>query len=240
MQGLVQNTTIKLSIEHNISSSKVLEARFDLNQTVLAVKENIEARYGSVVPYMKLQLKDSKNNLIADLQEDGLTLGHYGAQTGMVIYVIDSNPNSILKEIESFEGVEKYMMSDEDYDKLPDNFRKWKTNFLKQNPNIIHINKNAVTAQELDPDYLSELASTIQVGTRCKLESGARGEICYVGKVVDLGNGYFVGVRLDEPFGNSNGIVKGVKFFEANDKYATFVRPTNLEVGDFPVLDIDD
>ena len=41
MQSLVENTTIKLSIEHNISSSKVIEARFDLNQTVLAVKENI-------------------------------------------------------------------------------------------------------------------------------------------------------------------------------------------------------
>lgn len=41
MQNLVENTTIKLSIEHNISSSKVIEARFDLNQSVLAVKENI-------------------------------------------------------------------------------------------------------------------------------------------------------------------------------------------------------
>lgn len=41
MNSLVENTTIKLSIEHNISSSKVIEARFDLNQTVLAVKENI-------------------------------------------------------------------------------------------------------------------------------------------------------------------------------------------------------
>lgn len=38
MKNLIENTTIKLGIEHNISSSKVLEARFDLNQTVLAVK----------------------------------------------------------------------------------------------------------------------------------------------------------------------------------------------------------
>lgn len=36
--NLFQNTTIKLHIEHNISSSKVIEARFDLNQTILAVK----------------------------------------------------------------------------------------------------------------------------------------------------------------------------------------------------------
>lgn len=41
MKNLIENTTIKLHIEHNISSSKVLEARFDLQQTILAVKENI-------------------------------------------------------------------------------------------------------------------------------------------------------------------------------------------------------
>lgn len=32
---------------------------------------------------------------------------------------------------------------------------------------------------------------------------------------MDLGNGFFVGVKLDEPFGNGNGFVKGVKYFEA-------------------------
>lgn len=97
MKNLVENTTIKLSIDHNISSSKVIQARFDLNQTILAVKQNIQARYGSVVSFMRLQLKDAKNNLIAELDQDFKTLGQYGAQTGMVIYVIDSNPNSILK-----------------------------------------------------------------------------------------------------------------------------------------------
>ena len=102
------------------------------------------------------------------------------------------------------------------------------------------MNKAALPTEDLDPEYLSELASTIQVGSRCKLESGARGEVGYVGKIMDLGNGYFVGVKLDEPFGNSNGIVNGVKYFESSNKYATFVRPNTLEIGDFPVLDIDD
>jgi hypothetical protein len=36
----------------------------------------------------------------------------------MVIYVIDTDPQSVLKQIESFEGVDKYMMSEEDYAKL--------------------------------------------------------------------------------------------------------------------------
>ncbi len=57
---------------------------------------------------------------------------------------------------------------------------------------------------------------------------------------MDLGQGFFVGVKLDEPFGNSNGVVNGVKYFEASDKFAVFVRPNALEIGDFPELDIDD
>jgi hypothetical protein len=48
---------------------------------------------------MSLQLKDSKNIHLANLDQDSKTLGEYGAETGMVIYVIDSNPNSILKQI---------------------------------------------------------------------------------------------------------------------------------------------
>lgn len=67
MQALVENTTIKLGIEHNICSLKVIEARYDLNQIILSVKENIELRFGSEVGYLRLQLKDVKGVLIADL-----------------------------------------------------------------------------------------------------------------------------------------------------------------------------
>lgn len=34
-----------------------------------------------------------------------MTLGQYGAENGMILYVIDLNPNSIHKEIESLEGI---------------------------------------------------------------------------------------------------------------------------------------
>ncbi len=45
---------------------------------------------------------------------------------------------------------------------------------------------------------------------------------------MDLGNGYYIGVKLDEPYGDSNGIVKGVKYFQAPEKYGAFVRPNAL------------
>ena len=153
-------------------------------------------RFGSVVSFTRLQLKDPKGVLIADMNEDMRTLGSYGAATGMVLYVLDLNPSSIHKEIESFEGVEKYVISEEDYNNLPENFRKWKQNQMKNNPKLFE-QKQAVATGHHDPDYMCELASTISVGSRCKIESGARGQVAFVGRVVDLGAGFYVGVILD-------------------------------------------
>lgn len=111
---------------------------------------------------------------------------------------------------------------------------------MLNNPQLLKQTQVVLQSQTLDPQYMNELAATIQIKSRCKLESGARGQICYVGKIPDLGPGFFVGVRLDEPFGTSSGTVKGVKYFQADNKYAVFARPNTLQIGDFPVLDLDD
>ncbi len=58
----------------------------------------------------------------------------------------------------------------------------------------------------LDQDFMKEQADKIQVGNRCKvLENGHRGEVKYVGKVNNMGLGFFVGIKLDEPYGKNNG-----------------------------------
>ena len=76
---------------------------------------------------------------------------------------------------------------------------------------------------------------------RCELvNEKIRGEIAYIGKVPDLGDGYFVGIQLDEPFGNINGSFNGVKYFDVLDKYGIFKRPDEIEVDDFPEEDIDE
>jgi hypothetical protein len=82
---------------------------------------------------------------------------------------------SIHKQIESFEGVEKYVMSEADYEKLPENFRKWKQEQLKKYPELLKQAQNVVKTEQYDPDYLSELASSIQFGSRCRTDTGARG-----------------------------------------------------------------
>ena len=85
-------------------------------------------------------------------------------------------------------------MSEETYDNLPDNFRKWKAKFLEEHPEVKGPNGKV---EICDPDYLEGMAEDLTVGMRCQLESGQRGEIRFIGKVPEIGFGYFVGILLD-------------------------------------------
>ncbi len=50
---------------------------------------------------------------------------------------------------------------------------------------------------------------------RCLLtEFNRRGEVKYVGKIPQLGEGYYIGVKLDEPFVNGNGKSKNLVWFQ--------------------------
>jgi hypothetical protein len=61
------------------------------------------------------------------------------------------------------------VISEEDYEKLPENFRKWKKEMMKNNPQVLEQKQSVLATNQLDPDYLSELASTISIGSRCKI-----------------------------------------------------------------------
>ena len=88
---------------------------------------------------------------------------------------------------------------------------------------------------------MKEESEGITVDARCQLNVGdRRGIVKYVGKVAGMGAGWWVGVLLDEPTGDSNGKFKSKTYFEAGEKCAQFVRPNELALGDYPELDIFD
>jgi tubulin-folding cofactor B len=57
-------------------------------------------------------------------------------------------------------------------------------------------------------EFQLEESKLVEVGQRCEKAGGARGEVKYVGKVPGLDKGYWVGIQLDEPCGDSNGKIK--------------------------------
>lgn len=47
--------------------------------------------------------------------------------------------------------------------------------------------------------------------------------------------GYWVGVHLDEPTGDSDGKSKGKAYFEVpGPKFGVFIRPKDAKYGDYP------
>jgi tubulin-folding cofactor B len=173
------------------------------------------------------------------MEEEMRTLNFYGVESDMIVHILDLNPNSIHKEIENIGQIEKYMMSEETYDSLPESFRKWKKEFLLHNPHLVNPLNGQV--EICDPDHLKTLAETMQVGQRCQLENGARGEIRFIGRALEVGYGYFIGIELDEAVGDGgNGTIEGMHYFFGTEGHAIFVRPNKVEVGDFPKIEESD
>lgn len=185
---------------------------------------------------MSLQLKNGSDEVVAEMSDNSALLGHYGPQEHYTIHVIDSSPGFNFEDFEDTSKVEKFKISEEAYEKRDDTFRKFKENMIKKDPNFLKKNKKHV-----DENFQEEEAKAIEIGNRWEVTVGERrGEVKYVGKVSELANGFWVGVQLDEPTGDSNGTLGESEYFSCTEKYGLFVRPTDLKVGDYPPIDIFD
>lgn len=96
-------------------------------------------------------------------------------------------------------------------------------------------------AGSVPEEFGTESIQGISVGQRCQVEPGKRrGTVAWVGEIPQKG-GHWVGVVFDEPVGNNDGSIDGVKYFDcAGSRYGGFIRGKNVEVGDFPERDLFD
>lgn len=85
-----------------------------------------------------------------------------------------------------------------------------------------------------------EKIDKMKVGQRCCIrlpnKPTQHGTVMYKGRL-DGKNGYWVGVKYDEPYGKHDGCLNGKRYFETLPKYGSFVTPSAIEIGDFPVID---
>ena len=236
--------SIKLDVTHSTLAIKMPELKFSRSQTIASVKMALEKRVGTSASSMELVLKDTTGSNIGPMDSDEATLGSYGPQDGYIIHVIDTNPFSITNQLSEEHGdIPKYKIEEEKYNARQDTFVKFK----EKNPVLFKAKPKPEETAE------AEQVAAIKVGNRCQiLKTKARGEVKYVGKVPEKGAGYWIGVALDEPLGDSDGKyfffakshycfrVKGKSYFTINMKYGVFAKPSEVQVGDFPPEDIDE
>eukprot|EP00440_Ansanella_granifera_P037162 gb/GFBE01040326.1/.p1 GENE.gb/GFBE01040326.1/~~gb/GFBE01040326.1/.p1 ORF type:complete len:288 (+),score=78.11 gb/GFBE01040326.1/:1-864(+) len=238
--------TLRMDVTHSNLIQRWHDLVFDVNMTVFRVKEKLYFHGGTPAAHQELYLRRGGSDTIF-LYDDSKTLGQYGARNGMEIHIKDTDPYSISAHggLEDVSQVEKYVMADEDYDKLENSVRAMKRREKEKAAAKAAAERAAriaagedLSIPEEPQETVEEVAAKIPVGSRCEVAPGGRrGEVAFVGNVKGT-KGVWVGVRLDEPQGNNDGSKDGKKYFDCKgDKYGCFSKSENVVVGDFPELD---
>lgn len=234
--------TLRLDVTHSNLLQRWHDIIFDASMTVDDVKTKLYRHGGTPTSYQELYLRRGGSDTIF-MMDDSRTLKYYGARNGMEIHIKDTDVHSISKHggLEDVSQVEKYVMSDEAYDKLDNTVRA-----VKRREQAAAAKRAAespaAAEEEAVPEEPQETAEEVRarcpLGSRCEANPGGRrGEVAFVGPVAGL-RGLWIGVRLDEPQGMNDGTKDGTRYFECpGNKYGCFSKPENVEVGDFPARD---
>jgi len=240
--------SVRLILSHSDLSLQT-EKRFDADITIAKLKERLYAIVGTSPEFMVLQLKDKDGATLMALEGDDRTLASFGIHDYAYVHIIDNDPKKTVASLQDVSQVEKYVMSEEEYSRRPDTFRKFKEKMKQQQqsqaqPNQLEQKEKKDTEEKLKSEQQEvELAAKIQLGKRCQVGAGTefprRGLVMYIGAVDSL-QGIWIGIKLDEPFGKNDGSLKGRRYFDCPAKYGVFVKPSKVEMGDFPEKGLSD
>ena len=240
-------STVAVDVSHQYLKQRHVELRFDMHTTIGDIKLKIHRHCGTLPEHQTLILRSCGQN-VALMDDESKMFGFYSPTSGMEIHVKDSNPSSAAAGgwLENVALVERYRMTDEDYDKRTNTVRTFKKEKMASDPTWVPptMKSGKEMMQQmgtLPPDLPRgpETIEGIEAGMRCEVAPGARrGVVMFTGEVDGLkGGGNWVGVKLDEPLGKSDGTIKGIKVFECPPTFGCFARGVNVKVGDFPEKD---
>lgn len=228
---------ITVQITSSLTNS---ERRVSPNWTLKYFKQRLETITG--IPPADQQLLLFTNSFSTEAKdlkasspqgEESIILSQFNISSSARIQVNDTRPESDLKDLENDEG-QFFELKDEDYEKRSDSIRKWKQE------NKLGRFDPSFTAKKEELKKLNESkAAELSVGSRFRTvndkDGERRGTIRYVGKVPEIdGESIWAGVEFDEPVGKNNGSLKGVPYFKAKPNYGGFLKPAQIEQGDFP------
>lgn len=220
------------------------ERRISPQWTVSYLKQRLEQITGISPEYQQLQyfpIRTSNENrpIGGTTAEDEKTINDYGIVAYSRIHVVDTDPESKLKGLANEADAENatFKLSEEEYANRADSVLNWKKQqHLGRFDPQFNQHKDYIQKQN------EELAKNIEVGSRCRvinIEGERRGQVKYVGRIdqLDKGENVWVGVEFDEPVGKNDGLIGTLRVFESRPKHGSFVKPKQVEVGDFPELD---
>ncbi|CUM64626.1 uncharacterized protein PRCAT00002234001 [Priceomyces carsonii] len=180
-----------------------------------------------------IDAKDFNEVLDQSTRVSELGLSPYGR-----LHIIDTDPDSDLKDLDnSNEEIPEFTISEEEYAKRGDSVLNWKQ---KNQLGRFDPAYNQERANALERDI--KISSEMNTGDRCRIiniQGERRGTIRYLGKIemLDEGESIWVGIEFDEPLGRNDGLINGHRLFQCKQKHGSFVKPKQVEVGDFPELD---
>lgn len=287
--------TILIDLTHSNLVQRHIEQRFDKHTSLEKLRERIYLKTGTPPGDQRLVIKDGFGTIVADIapfQQDDRMLGYFGMDNGWNVHCIDINPlsGSAKGGYEDVSRVEKYRMSEQEYDKRQGTLRDWTrqkktqdSNFslakharehrewaearrqaklglelpkgfaYDESGNVMRIEHDkeeqklqqqqqlTESTSEVDEKYGPQSIEGMELGMRCEAQPGGRrGRVEFIGQISDLGRGFWVGVKFDEPVGKADGYVNGKRYFEAQPGFGGFLRGGKVIVGDFPERDIFD
>ncbi|XP_055587035.1 tubulin-folding cofactor B [Uranotaenia lowii] len=219
---------VKINISNSHNDAVSFERRYSKSLKISEFKAKLEPITGGLAGTMRLELY-SGDRLVAKLDDDNQLLGYYPVEDGMRVHVID---NFAFVQ----ENVQKFELSQDEYDKKQDSVRS----YLKRNKlgkyneeEVAQLERERKKQEEEDARKLEQA----EIGSRCKVTTKGHptrlGTVMYKGELEGK-TGVFLGVKFDEPLGANDGTCEGKRYFECPPKYGSFVAAKAVEIGDFP------
>lgn len=219
---------VKINISNSHNDAVSFERKYSKSLKISEFKAKLEPITGGSAATMKLELY-SGDRLVSRLDDDDKMLGFYSVEDGMRVHVIDSF--AFVQE-----NVQKFELSQDEYDKKQDSLR----NYLKRNKLGKYNEEEMAKLEEERRKQEEEDAKKLEqatIGARCKVLTKGNptrlGTVMYRGEIEGK-PGVFIGVKFDEPLGVNDGSANGKRYFECPPKYGSFVAAKAVEIGDFP------
>ena len=136
--------TVVLDLTHSNLRQRHAEIRFDLHETIADLRQRIHQKTGTPPHHQRLLFlrgNAPESGVVADVApgtDDDRMLGYYSPTNGQTVHCIDVDPHSASRggRYEDTSLVEKFRLTDEEYDKRRGTLRDWSRTQKEADPSF--------------------------------------------------------------------------------------------------------